>query len=190
MKRVMSGVSMKILKTVRAALYVRGIGLVLDDLSYLYFKFLSRVVSFVRCCGFAASLANRHGGQLLSCAETRKLTASAVTNKMTEAVRLPSISLILHGRIGSWLVSATELPGAQRNLSTYHDRRAAKAAVNQIIRTSAIELGRTHPELALIALHPGTVATKFSANYTARHPTQTPENAAQHMAQVIEAMTP
>ena len=88
---------------------------------------------------------------------------------------------VLSARVGSI---------GDNNIGGWISYRAAKAAVNQIIRTSAIELGRTHPELALIALHPGTVATKFSANYTARHPTQTPENAAQHMAQVIEAMTP
>ena len=39
-----------------------------------------------------------------------------------------SVALVLHGRIGSWLVSATELPGAQRNLSSYRDAREAKAA--------------------------------------------------------------
>ena len=95
--------------------------------------------------------------------------------------RAPAVVAVLSARIGSI---------GDNNIGGWISYRAAKAAVNQIIRTSAIELGRTHPELALIALHPGTVATKFSANYTARHPTQTPENAAQHMAQVIEAMTP
>lgn len=93
----------------------------------------------------------------------------------------PAVVAVLSARVGSI---------GDNNIGGWISYRAAKAAVNQIIRTSAIELGRTHPELALIALHPGTVATKFSANYTARHPTQTPENAAQHMAQVIEKMTP
>ena len=95
--------------------------------------------------------------------------------------RAPAVVAVLSARVGSI---------GDNNIGGWISYRAAKAAVNQIIRTSAIELGRTHPELALIALHPGTVATKFSANYTASHPTQTPENAAQHMAQVIEAMTP
>jgi len=95
--------------------------------------------------------------------------------------RAPAVVAVLSARVGSI---------GDNNIGGWISYRAAKAAVNQIIHTSAIELGRTHPELALIALHPGTVATKFSANYTASHPTQTPENAAQHMAQVIEAMTP
>ena len=95
--------------------------------------------------------------------------------------RAPAVVAVLSARVGSI---------GDNNIGGWISYRAAKAAVNQIIRTSAIELGRTHPELALIALHPGTVATKFSAHYTPRHPTQTPENAARHMAQVIEAMTP
>ena len=95
--------------------------------------------------------------------------------------RAPAVVSVLSARVGSI---------GDNNIGGWISYRAAKAAVNQIIRTSAIELRRTHPELALISLHPGTVATKFSANYTARHPTQTPENAAQRMAQVIEKMTP
>ena len=68
---------------------------------------------------------------------------------------------VLSARVGSI---------GDNNIGGWISYRAAKAEVNQIIRTCAIELGLTHPELALIALHPGTVATKFSANYTARHP--------------------
>ena len=95
--------------------------------------------------------------------------------------RAPAVVAVLSARVGS--IGDNQIGG-------WISYRAAKAAVNQIIRTSAIELGRTHPELSLIALHPGTVATNFSANYTARHATQTPQNAAQHMAQVIETRTP
>ena len=53
---------------------------------------------------------------------------------------MPDLSLVLHGRLGSWLVSATELPGAQRNLSSYRDRHAAKAALKyeQSSRLAAI----------------------------------------------------
>lgn len=43
--------------------------------------------------------------------------------------------------------------------------RAAKAALNQIIRTIAIELKRTHPKAILAGLHPGTVDTRLSAPF-------------------------
>jgi NAD(P)-dependent dehydrogenase (short-subunit alcohol dehydrogenase family) len=43
--------------------------------------------------------------------------------------------------------------------------RAAKAALNQIIRTAAIELARSHPQAILVGLHPGTVDTRLSAPF-------------------------
>ena len=45
--------------------------------------------------------------------------------------------------------------------------RASKAALNQIIATLAIELGRTRPKALLVGLHPGTVATALSAPFQA-----------------------
>ena len=49
--------------------------------------------------------------------------------------------------------------------------RSSKAALNQMLRTTSIELARTHPKAAAIALHPGTVETEFTKNYQGRHPT-------------------
>ena len=49
--------------------------------------------------------------------------------------------------------------------------RTAKAALNQMIHTGAIELARTHREAICVALHPGTVETPFTAKYAGRHPT-------------------
>ncbi|WP_244629610.1 SDR family NAD(P)-dependent oxidoreductase [Martelella limonii] len=45
--------------------------------------------------------------------------------------------------------------------------RAAKAALNQIIRTTSIEARRKLPGLSLVALHPGTVATALSEPFAA-----------------------
>lgn len=65
--------------------------------------------------------------------------------------------------------------------------RSAKAAVNQVVHTASIELARTHKEACLIALHPGTVATPFTADYLGRHPSVSPAQAAQHLMAVIDA---
>ncbi|WP_435141212.1 SDR family oxidoreductase [Pseudopelagicola sp. nBUS_19] len=43
--------------------------------------------------------------------------------------------------------------------------RASKSALNQIIRTSAIELSRSHRDSVCVALHPGTVRTNFTQNF-------------------------
>jgi len=68
--------------------------------------------------------------------------------------------------------------------------RAAKAALNQVVRTAAIELARTHPMAACIALHPGTVVTEFTAPYLGRHPAVAPDEAANRLLRAIDALTP
>ena len=68
--------------------------------------------------------------------------------------------------------------------------RAAKAAVNQVVHTAAIELARTHKQSICVALHPGTVATPFTADYLARHPAVSPDEAAQNLLAVMDGLTP
>lgn len=43
--------------------------------------------------------------------------------------------------------------------------RASKAALNQIVKTLAIELARTRPDTIAVTLHPGTVDTALSAPF-------------------------
>jgi NAD(P)-dependent dehydrogenase (short-subunit alcohol dehydrogenase family) len=62
--------------------------------------------------------------------------------------------------------------------------RAAKAALNQIIKSFSIELSRTHPKACLLAIHPGTVDTSLTHKYASNHPTQTPAEAAQNILDV------
>ncbi|TMV10151.1 SDR family NAD(P)-dependent oxidoreductase [Ruegeria sediminis] len=68
--------------------------------------------------------------------------------------------------------------------------RAAKAAVNQIVRTGAIELARTHKQSICVALHPGTVETPLTRKYAGRHATVSPEEAARNLLSVIEGLSP
>lgn len=68
--------------------------------------------------------------------------------------------------------------------------RAAKAAVNQVVRTGAIELARTHPQAICVALHPGTVKTAFTEKYLGRHPAVEPGEAAENLLRVIAGLTP
>jgi NAD(P)-dependent dehydrogenase (short-subunit alcohol dehydrogenase family) len=50
-------------------------------------------------------------------------------------------------------------------LGGWYSYRASKAALNQIVRTAAVELRRTHPDAICVALHPGTVETRLSKNF-------------------------
>ena len=52
-------------------------------------------------------------------------------------------------------------------LGGWYAYRASKAALNQLVRTAAVELARRSPEALCIALHPGTVATALSAPFAA-----------------------
>lgn len=67
--------------------------------------------------------------------------------------------------------------------------RTAKAALNQVVKTAAIELARTHPLAACIALHPGTVETPFTQNYAGRHAMIKPQEAASKILAVASTIT-
>ncbi len=67
--------------------------------------------------------------------------------------------------------------------------RSAKAAVNQVIRTASIELARTHRQAAVVALHPGTVATPFTEKYVGHHPSVPATQAAQNLMAVMDSLS-
>jgi NAD(P)-dependent dehydrogenase (short-subunit alcohol dehydrogenase family) len=54
---------------------------------------------------------------------------------------------------------------ADNRLGGWHSYRASKAALNMLVRGAAIELGRTHRQAIVVALHPGTVDTALSASF-------------------------
>lgn len=64
-----------------------------------------------------------------------------------------AVVAMLSARVGS--ISDNRLGG-------WYGYRASKAALNQIVRTAAIELARTRPQAICVALHPGTVDTALS----------------------------
>jgi NAD(P)-dependent dehydrogenase (short-subunit alcohol dehydrogenase family) len=75
-------------------------------------------------------------------------------------------------------------------LGGWYSYRAAKAALNQILHTGAIELARTHRQSICVALHPGTVRTAFTERYLGRHPAVEPAAAAANLLGVIDGLTP
>ncbi len=76
-------------------------------------------------------------------------------------------------------------------LGGWYGYRASKAALNQLVRTAAIELARTHPEALCVALHPGTVATRLSAPFAGTGKVLlSPAEAAQHLLAVLGRLQP
>ena len=76
------------------------------------------------------------------------------------------------------------------DLGGWYSYRAAKAALNQLIHTAAVEIRRSHPRAVCVALHPGTVATRFTAAYQGSHPTISPEQAARDLLATMAALEP
>jgi len=90
----------------------------------------------------------------------------------------------LSARVGS--ISDNRLGG-------WYGYRASKAALNQLIRTAAIELSRTRPEAICVTLHPGTVDTPMSAPFqrgVAPDKLFSPATSADHLINVIEKLRP
>jgi NAD(P)-dependent dehydrogenase (short-subunit alcohol dehydrogenase family) len=74
-------------------------------------------------------------------------------------------------------------------LGGWYSYRASKAALNQLVHTAAIEVARSHPQAVLAAVHPGTVATRFTEGYP-DHGKVTPDVAAGHILTVLDGLTP
>ena len=93
-----------------------------------------------------------------------------------------SVFATLSARVGSI---------GDNRLGGWHSYRAAKAALNQLVRTAAVEMGRTHPEAVVVALHPGTVATPLSAPFAKSGlAVRPPQEAARDILAVIAGLRP
>ncbi len=114
-----------------------------------------------------------------------QLNAIGPTLVLKHALRLmprdrPARFAALSARVGS--IGDNALGG-------WYGYRAAKAALNQLIHTAAIEIARSHRQAVVVCLHPGTVATSFSADYPGRDKLS-PAEAATHLVDVLGSLTP
>ncbi|MDP2017019.1 SDR family NAD(P)-dependent oxidoreductase [Hydrogenophaga sp.] len=76
-------------------------------------------------------------------------------------------------------------------LGGWYAYRASKAALNQLVHTSAIELARRNKEALCVALHPGTVDTGLSQPFAKTGlQVRPPDEAASDLLAVIDALPP
>lgn len=87
------------------------------------------------------------------------------------------VFVTLSARVGS--ISDNRLGG-------WVSYRASKAALNQIIKTAAIENSRRNSQSVFMAIHPGTVRSKLTEKYLGRHAFVEAEEAAKSIIGVIE----
>ena len=87
-------------------------------------------------------------------------------NTFGPALLLRHFAPLLDPRCGRMaLLSAKVGSIGDNRLGGWYSYRASKAALNMLVKTAAIELRRTHPGAVLLALHPGTVASRLSAPF-------------------------
>jgi len=90
------------------------------------------------------------------------------------------ILIVLTARVGSI---------GDNNLGGWISYRTSKAAVHQIIRTSALEIKNKYKESICIALHPGTVKTSLTQKYVGKHPSVSPNQSAKNILNVINSLS-
>jgi NAD(P)-dependent dehydrogenase (short-subunit alcohol dehydrogenase family) len=96
----------------------------------------------------------------------------------------PAVIAALSARVGS--ISDNRAGG-------WYGYRAAKAALNMMIRTAAIEAARRWPLAAIVGLHPGTVASALSQPFQAGvKPGHlfTPEESVERLTIVLDGLSP
>ncbi len=110
-------------------------------------------------------------------------------NAIGPAILLAQLQEILprNGRSVVGVLSARVGSIGDNKIGGWHSYRASKAALNQIVRGAAIEIGRKRREAVVVALHPGTVATEFTQDYPA-HKKVPAEEAAANLCDVMEGL--
>jgi NAD(P)-dependent dehydrogenase (short-subunit alcohol dehydrogenase family) len=120
-----------------------------------------------------------------------RLARAFAINAIGPALLLKHVSPLLprSGRCVFATLSARVGSIGDNGLGGWYGYRASKAALNQFVRTAAIEIARKRPEALVLALHPGTVRTGLSAPFTSPGQGFTPEESAARLLRVMDAAT-
>jgi NAD(P)-dependent dehydrogenase (short-subunit alcohol dehydrogenase family) len=127
----------------------------------------------------------------------RGLTASALQNQFALNAMGPilalkhALPLMPRDRPARFAALSARVGSIGDNaLGGWYSYRAAKAALNQLLHTAAVEVARSHPKAVIAALHPGHVATPLSLKYGGALPAVTVDEAAQNILAVLDGLTP
>ena len=118
---------------------------------------------------------------------------SFATNAIGPAVLMKHFLPLLSsdGRAVFATVSAKVGSIGDNELGGWYAYRAAKAALNQLVKTASVELKRRKPQAICVALHPGTVATGLTGPFDKTGlDVQAPANAATQLLRMIDALQP
>lgn len=118
------------------------------------------------------------------------MTAQFLVNAIGPALLLKHFVPLLPRDKRSVFASLSARVGSigDNRLGGWMSYRAAKTAQNQIVKTASLEIARSHPYAIVVALHPGTVATRLSEPFSRGHRRVTPDDAAGNLLGVIEQL--
>ncbi|WP_245895216.1 SDR family NAD(P)-dependent oxidoreductase [Pontivivens insulae] len=124
--------------------------------------------------------------------EPDAMTAQFALNAIGPALALKHLTPLLVKEGPCLFASLSARVGSigDNRLGGWISYRAAKAALNQIMHTSAIEIARKRPDAVVVSLHPGTVQSDLTAKYLGRHDAVTPPEAAENLVTVMGELTP
>lgn len=126
----------------------------------------------------AEILLQRLQSNLLVPAHYLKLLLQYLTK--TAGVRL----LVLSAKVGSI---------ADNRLGGWYSYRISKAALNMLVKNTAIEVARVNKTAVVVSVHPGTTDTPLSQPFQANLPKgqlQTAQSSAQRLAKVAQTLQP
>ena len=126
----------------------------------------------------------------LSTIEPEALQAVFQVNTLGPALVLRHFLPLLEPRGAMAILSAKVGSIGDNRLGGWYAYRASKAALNMLVKTAAIELARTRPQVRLLSLHPGTVVSGLSQPFSAAANARPADIAAAQLLTVIDQLTP
>lgn len=106
--------------------------------------------------------------QLSSANFERLFKANTITPALIAKHFLPLLAPKKHGVFAA--LSARVGSITDNHLGGWYAYRASKAALNMVLKTTAIETQRRHPQHLVVGLHPGTVNSPLSKPFQSRVP--------------------
>jgi NAD(P)-dependent dehydrogenase (short-subunit alcohol dehydrogenase family) len=126
----------------------------------------------------------------LAAIDARAMARLFAVNAIGPALILRHLPRLLASGGRAGVLSARVGSIGDNAIGGWHSYRASKAALNQVVHGAAIELARHDRAAILVALHPGTVETGFTAAYAGRHRMVPGAEAARNLLAVIDGLAP
>jgi NAD(P)-dependent dehydrogenase (short-subunit alcohol dehydrogenase family) len=116
-------------------------------------------------------------------------------NAILPALILKAVKPLLAKKEASFVVQLGAKVGSigDNQLGGWYGYRASKAALNMLYKNAAIEFKRTHKQLCIGVIHPGTTDTELSKPFQERLPADklySAQRSAERICNVIDTLTP